>query len=345
MSNRYLKALSILCISLIVLVSTPMATAKTINVDGDPSDWDGISPIITDPDDYTWDELDVKEVYITHDADYLYVRIDFYGTYSANAGACSAYLDTDLNPGTGSPVGDIGVEVQFGVWGGSGYGYFTLTGSSFSVSFASSGSVLEFRAALSDLGNPSSFDVVVMCYPNDGGMPTASYVIGSNPQTITVDGDGGDWIGSSFFTDASGDAVSDGLDLTECWVGDDGANLYFRLDTFGIIDPSAMGDIWLSYGTSFPRVPLTNYVTVTVIEGWIPLTDLGSPPEVYPMVYVMAWIFDTAPDSGHATYAISVGGFGYTIDSSGSLDRYLGLSAASILCVAFAVVFYKKFKP
>jgi len=310
--NRNLKIILIFCIFSIVLGSTPMATAKTITVDGDTSDWTGISPIITDPNDYTWDGLDVKEVYMTHDADYLYVRIDFYGIFSANAGVYSAYLDTDLNPGTGSPVSDIGVEVQFGVYSGSGYGYFPLTGSSFSVSFASSGSVLEFRAAFSDLGNPSSFDFVVMCYPNDGGTPTASYVIGSNPQTITVDGDGGDWTGSSFFTDASGDAVSDGLDLTESWVGDDGANLYFRLDTLGIINPSATGDIWLSYDTSFPRVPFTNYVTATVIEGWIPLADLGNPPpsEVFPMVYVMALIFENAPDTGHETYLRTVGDVG-----------------------------------
>jgi len=283
---------------------------------------------------------------MTDDGDYLYVRIDFWGTFSANIGTYSAYLDTDQDPTTGSPVSDIGVEVQFGVYSGSGYGYFTLTGSSFSVDFASSGSVLEFRAAFSDLGNPSSFDFVVMCYPTDGGQPLATYVIGSNPQTITVDGAGIDWTVSSFFTDDSGDAVSDGFDLTVCWIANDGTNMYFRLDTFGAIDPNAVGDIWLYYDTSTIRVPLTNYVTGTVIESWIPLTDLGSPPpsEVYPMFYVMGWIFENAPDSGHATYAVPVGGTVFVIDSSVLMGRYLGLGAASILCVAITVMLFKKFK-
>ena len=349
LSNRHLKVLLLICISLIVLVSTPMATAKTIVVDGDPSDWTGISPIITDPDDYTWDGLDVKDVYMTHDADYLYVRIDFYGTFSADVGASSAYLDTDQDPSTGSPVSDIGVEVQFGVYGAYGYGYFPLTGSSFSVDFASSGSVLEFRAAFSDLGNPSSFDFLVMCYPLDNAEPMVTYVIGSNTQTITVDGNGVDWSGSSFFTDASGDAVSDGFDLTGCWIGDDGTNMYFRLDTLGAIDPNAGGNIWIYYNgyTNEVRVPFTNYVTGTVIESWIPLTDLGSPLpiDVYPSFYIMGTVYETVPDSGHATYAISVGGLGFVIDSSGLLGRYLVLGAASIICIAFAVMFFKKLKP
>jgi len=348
LSNRYLKVLLLLYISLIVLVSTPTATAKTIIVDGDPSDWLGISPIITDPDDYTWDELDVKEVYMTDDGNYLYVRIDFYGTFSSDVGATSAYLDTDQDPSTGIFVSGIGVEVQFGVYGGWGYGYFPLTGSSFSVDSASSGSVLEFRAAFSDLGNPFSFDVVVMCYPNDNAEPMFNYVIGSNPQAITVDGAGGDWIGSSFFTDASGDAVSDGFDLTDCWIGDDGTNMYFRLDTLGAIDPNAGGNIWIYYDgyDNEVRVPFTNYVTGTVIESWIPLTDLGSPlpSDVYPSFYIMGTVYEYAPDSGHATYSIPVGGTVFVIDSSVLLGRYLGLGAASILCVALAVMFFKKLK-
>ena len=42
LSDRYLKIMLILSISLIVLISMPAASAKTINVDGDTSDWVGI---------------------------------------------------------------------------------------------------------------------------------------------------------------------------------------------------------------------------------------------------------------------------------------------------------------
>ena len=127
MANRYLKTLAVICIFLIVFVSTSTVTAKTIDIDGDFSDWNGITPIITDPEDYTWNGLDVKEVYMTHDDDYLYVRIDFYGAFSADMGTYNVYLDTDRDSGTGSYISDIGVEVQFGVYSGSGYGYYTLT--------------------------------------------------------------------------------------------------------------------------------------------------------------------------------------------------------------------------
>jgi len=347
LANRYLKTLAVICIFLIVFVSTSTVTAKTIDIDGDFSDWNGITPIITDPEDYTWNGLDVKEVYMTHDDDYLYVRIDFYGAFSADMGTYNVYLDTDRDSGTGSYISDIGVEVQFGVYSGSGYGYYTLTGASFSVDFASSGPVLEIRVALSDLGSPSSFDSVVMCYPSDAGVPLNTYVIGSNPQAVSVDGYvTGDWTGSSFFTDTSGDAVSDSFDLTDCWIGDDGTNLYFRMDTLGAIDLDANGDVWLYYDTSSVRVPFANYAKGDVIEGWISLTDLSSPSEVWPMFYMMSWVSDVAPDSGHATYnlAVSVGGLGFVIDSSGLLSRYLGISAAFILCIAFAVVFSKKLK-
>jgi len=97
LANRYLKVLAIIFTSLITLISTPMVTAKTITAKRAR-----LLPIIKDPRDYTWDGLDVKEVYLTHDADYLYVRIDFYGQFSANSGAYNIYLDIGRDSGTGS---------------------------------------------------------------------------------------------------------------------------------------------------------------------------------------------------------------------------------------------------
>ena len=338
MANRYLKVIAIIFASLTALISMPIVTAKTITTKRAR-----LLPIIKDPKDYTWDGLDVKEVYITHDADYLYVRIDFYGQFSANSGAYNIYLDIDRDSGTGSPVGDIGADVQFGVYGGSSHGYFPSTGSSFIVDFASTTSYLEMRTSLSDLGSPSSFDVVVTCYPCDGGTPMDRYVIGSNLQTINVDGDDGDWTGSSFFTDASGDGVSEDFDLNECWIGDDGVNLYFRMDVYGAIHPKTQGDIWLYSDTSFVRVPFANYERDILIEGWLPLTDLGSPPpdEVWPMFYMVGWMFENVPDSGHIIYdpAVSVRCVGFVNYSSVLLIRYLGFSAASIICVVVAMIF------
>ena len=58
---------------------------RTINIDGDPEDWDGISPIILDDqgDSFCETGTDIKSLYLAQDDTYLYWRVDTYsGTFS-----------------------------------------------------------------------------------------------------------------------------------------------------------------------------------------------------------------------------------------------------------------------
>jgi len=50
----------------------------TITVDGSPSDWQSIQPIITDPegDNTCGSGSDIKTIFLTYDDQYLYWRMD-----------------------------------------------------------------------------------------------------------------------------------------------------------------------------------------------------------------------------------------------------------------------------
>lgn len=65
-----------------ILTSTPisMGDISTIVVDGDFSDWDGISPLVIDP---TGDggNLDISAAYVTMDDTFLYLRVDYAEPY------------------------------------------------------------------------------------------------------------------------------------------------------------------------------------------------------------------------------------------------------------------------
>lgn len=77
------------------LVFDYLIPPKTITVDGDPSDWSGIEPIITDSqgDGLGGPGTDIKAVYLAKDDDFLYWRIDTQnGTFSFNP-------DTFIGPG------------------------------------------------------------------------------------------------------------------------------------------------------------------------------------------------------------------------------------------------------
>ncbi len=54
--------------------------ARTITLDGNASDWDGISPILSDPSGDSTGGLgtDIKSVYLAQDSNYVYWRMDIY---------------------------------------------------------------------------------------------------------------------------------------------------------------------------------------------------------------------------------------------------------------------------
>ncbi|GEM_PF-1808433 len=143
--------------------------AQTITIDGDMSDWDASMQMDVPPNevegigdsiDIDWDgtldgvinpALDVKDLYVTHDDDYLYVRIDINenGTFSdllsmvdgGMQASLELFIDTDCDTSTGLTwgwwytSGDywINLSVPYG-WPGfevpHKYGINKFTGSS-----------------------------------------------------------------------------------------------------------------------------------------------------------------------------------------------------------------------
>jgi hypothetical protein len=54
---------------------------KTITIDGDSNDWQGIEPLITDSagDVITYSGIDITRIYLAQDNNYLYVKLDLVG--------------------------------------------------------------------------------------------------------------------------------------------------------------------------------------------------------------------------------------------------------------------------
>lgn len=92
----------------------------SIVVDGDPSDWVGIAPLITDPlGDYS-PGLDFINLSVTDDGTYVYFLYEF----DSAPGDCShLMLDTDQNPTTGCAAYGMGFEYGITFCPGWGGGY------------------------------------------------------------------------------------------------------------------------------------------------------------------------------------------------------------------------------
>jgi len=87
------KTVTLTVTKIITMTPRTMATAKPsakIRIDGDDSDWRGISPIITEPerdlsrDNYALGVADIKEVFLTHDEENLYFLIRFWNQVNFN---------------------------------------------------------------------------------------------------------------------------------------------------------------------------------------------------------------------------------------------------------------------
>jgi hypothetical protein len=277
---------TLISVAIISLYLSPVE-ARSIIVDGDPSDWTGILPIVTDPNDMPYDDVDLSEVYVTNDEDYLYIRIDVYGDISGTGGAYQVMIDVDRN-GTW--------DVQFGVLSGEGYGLEMPTYEWFPLNFSYSGSTVEMNVSLSDLKFSKAMDLMFFSSPYDSGYSTSLYTLGSNTQTITVDGDPADWTGGLFFTDDVGDAVAPGLDLQGCWVGDNGTDLFVMMNTSGPIDAGANGQVFIG-----------DYIfrdtKGAVIEFSTPLANIGNPSNVSISGAIRS--LSAYFDQGAATYTVS----------------------------------------
>ena len=93
-------------LALLLVLAVPLAYAKTITVDGDPSDWAAApaqGPLVTDPDEGAiLQRLDIGDVYFTNDTVSLYWRIDTLAGTNWVGTTMVFCFDTDNSTATGS---------------------------------------------------------------------------------------------------------------------------------------------------------------------------------------------------------------------------------------------------
>ncbi|MDH5779966.1 MAG: hypothetical protein OEZ29_05170, partial [Candidatus Bathyarchaeota archaeon] len=146
-------------------------SGSTIVVDGYPSDWAGISPIVSDVKYDASSPGDIHDVYVTDDGTYLYLMMEL----DSIGGFVSLYLelDVDQNITTGyntnlDPYGwymnphDTGID--FGIWGSLNYPSVSLVlrqifadGTSVYIKDVAVAAeiVIETCVLLSDIGEPA----------------------------------------------------------------------------------------------------------------------------------------------------------------------------------------------
>jgi len=79
----------------VTVTKSEMPKAR-ISVDGDASDWQGIEPLVNDPEgDAPSKDEDLKALYVTNDSEYLYVMAEFYGQNPRSL--CDILVDLDLD--------------------------------------------------------------------------------------------------------------------------------------------------------------------------------------------------------------------------------------------------------
>jgi hypothetical protein len=80
-------------------------SARTITVDGNPSDWQGITPSIRDPvGDTAYSFMDIKSVSMAYDAAWAYFLVELANDYS---GAHRIDLSFGFSQLAGGPIGDV----------------------------------------------------------------------------------------------------------------------------------------------------------------------------------------------------------------------------------------------
>ena len=99
--------------SLLLLFSLiPVCQAVTITVDGDGSDWAGVSPILTDPTGDESSEIDIITCSITDDGSMVYFKMDLVDGPNTELNTYHIYIDTDRNSETGYSINDIGADYR-----------------------------------------------------------------------------------------------------------------------------------------------------------------------------------------------------------------------------------------
>jgi len=243
-----------------------------IVIDGDLSDWtpamqiDVLPGVVEETDDYALEKLDIKDVYITNDADSIYFRIDINENgllsdlESDPVGQISIFLDADIDVETG---------LTWGWWALGGDFWMTLTnpedtilafigesgsdsrwkntGFPYHVVYNDDDNAMEVaipRAAIAMDDAPvvglrllvlaeNTVDWSSDAYPSSFSVDIAAYHYNAS---ITVDGELADWTTAMQFDvepnpiEDVDDFTPEKLDLRDVYVAHDLDSIYFRID-------------------------------------------------------------------------------------------------------------------
>ncbi len=102
----------------LVLALAPMARADYMNVviDGDFSDWSGVSTIATDPADNPG-SIDFLTLQVANDENFLYIRFTLAETFNPQAGSGTFLaIDEDNNVATGFDIYGLGIVGSEAGW-------------------------------------------------------------------------------------------------------------------------------------------------------------------------------------------------------------------------------------
>jgi hypothetical protein len=245
--------------------SNPVSTGR-FNIDGNLSDWAGLTSFGVDGDDINaaGAQVDWLEGWMAHDDQHLYLAYENDGPINtATWWPWAVYLDTDTNTGTGFKINNaMGADYLFDGW--SIYRY-TGTGTNWSWAYVASnnqstaqGNFAEAAIVRSDIGNPSKVHAffvgdnntfgaqVVDTYPN-GWDSFHAYSLGasapqpsvfSNSFTPTLDSILNDWASVQSFGDDGADISVAGAqaDWRSAWMAHDNNNLYLAYENNGVLN-------------------------------------------------------------------------------------------------------------
>jgi lysophospholipase L1-like esterase len=254
-----------------------VSNPKTININGNLSDWEGLQSFGADGNDIslTGARADILEAWMAHDDARFYMAYQNDGPIDESTWwPWQTYLDTDNDESTGYKVGN-GVGANFIVQGRGLYRYIG-SGSNWAWQYIATadnevnGNIAELSFSRSDLNNPSSLtaimktrngiftsnysDAGVDSYPNVGS-GNFSYKFGDttdpvdptgpafsnrvNDFSINLNGNLNDWSAVTSFG-RDGDDITDAnvqADWLETWAAHDSNNLYFAYENDGNISP------------------------------------------------------------------------------------------------------------
>ena len=257
----------------VVLSTVPEPRAasnpKTIVIDGDFADWDGIDSIVTD--DEEGGEIDYQDVWVANDEDFLYIRFSLYedGTPFTTFNT-HVFVDTDdsIETGLPSPGGaEIGSEML--IESGTGFDERGGTFNEGGVSalgwllapdpFAAPGAEFEFRISLNATYADGSRvfqhnEIRLILHDNRGdeisGSKVRYRIAGDLPEVeppvnpvdggvfttgIELDGDTTDWRGIP--ARASRLSGGEAIDYNEVFLANDDDYLYVRFTLHALADP------------------------------------------------------------------------------------------------------------